>query len=590
MLFRSLVILALNDAGWANLRELASRASLEGFYSYPRIDLELLSEYKEGLVVLSACLGGHLAKTWRASGSDAADDLIRRYQAILGRESYYLELQWHNDQNLAGEAHDREQHELNLYLLGAAERTGAPLVVTNDAHYSRRVEATDEGYLLAIQQRTTVAEAAAASKRGDAGAWFDTPDFYLKSRAEMGQALANWMKACELHDKATAETIRAGGKAWLDATLEIAERATLTEPFKGGLHFPHFPVPAGETAESYLATRVWAKAESRYPAMKEQTRRLIAYELQCIQELGFSAYFLITEDFVDYARSEGIDVGLGRGSAPGSVITYVLGITDVDPIHYGLSEGGIGLTRFLNPTVLYGLTLDGFGELPAAFAPGTFEVPASDAMEGEIAELLREKTRAANALLAASRHPLTGEPVESEKALAEVKRVWSQQKAALSDEWALIKKYGLANETAQATQKETRFARGSMIEPLYRWAKAIAAGHPAGTKNEHTSLVARFLGLATPEVRLLDGATVPLLPIYEFRHSRKSMPDIDIDFTPGHDGREKVMRYVTDKYGADHVCQIATFGTLLAKSALTDVARSKGLPFEEAKQIGRAHV
>ena len=235
--------------------------------------------------------------------------------------------------------------------------------------------------------------------------------------------------------------------------------------------------------------------------------------------------------------------------------------------------------------MLYGLTLDGFGELPAAFAPGTFEVPASDAMEGEIAELLREKTRAANALLAASRHPLTGEPVESEKALAEAKRVWSQQKAALSDEWALIKKYGLANETAQATQKETRFARGSMIEPLYRWAKAIAAGHPAGTKNEHTSLVARFLGLATPEVRLLDGATVPLLPIYEFRHSRKSMPDIDIDFTPGHDGREKVMRYVTDKYGADHVCQIATFGTLLAKSALTDVARSKGLPFEEAKRL-----
>ena len=119
-----------------------------------------------------------------------------------------------------------------------------------------------------------------------------------------------------------------------------------------------------------------------------ETRRLIAYELQCIQELGFSAYFLITEDFVDYARSEGIDVGLGRGSAPGSVITYVLGITDVDPIHYGLSEGGIGLTRFLNPTVLYGLTLDGFGELPAAFAPGTFEVPASDAMEGEIADLI----------------------------------------------------------------------------------------------------------------------------------------------------------------------------------------------------------
>jgi DNA polymerase III alpha subunit len=583
--YSHLVILALNDQGWANVRELASRASLEGFYSYPRIDLELLSEYKEGIVVLSACLGGHLAKTWRAHGVEAADDLIGRYQAILGKENYYLELQWHNDQNLVGEPHDREQHELNLYLLGAAERTGAPLVMTNDAHYSRRVEATDEGYLLAIQQRTTVAEAAAASKRGDAGAWFDTPDFYLKTRAEMGQALGNWMKACETHDKPTAEKIRAGGKAWLDATLAIAERATLTEPFRGGLHFPHFPVPDGETAESYLATRVWAKAEARYPEMREQTRRLIAYELQCVQELGFSAYFLITEDFVDYARAEGIDVGLGRGSAPGSVITYVLGITDVDPIHYGLSEGGIGLTRFLNPTVLYGLTIEGFGELPTAFAPGAFEVPAPEVMEAEIAELLREKTRAHNAAIGAKTDPATGKPYTSDAEHAAAKRLWENWKSVLSDEWALVKKYGLANETAQVTQKETRFSRGSMIEPLYRYAKAVAAGHPAGTKNEHTSLVARFLGLATPEVRLLDGTAVPLLSHYEFRHSRKSMPDIDIDFTPGHDGREKVMRYVTDKYGADHVCQIATFGTLLAKSALTDVARSKGLPFEEAKRL-----
>ena len=583
--YAHVVILALDDRGWANVRELASRASLEGFYSYPRIDLALLEQYRDGIVVLSACLGGHLAKTWRASGPDAADTLIRRYQEILGQENYYLELQWHNDQRLDGDPHDREQHELNVYLLGAAERTGAPLVMTNDAHYSRRVEATDEGYLLAIQQRTTVAEAAAASRRGDAVAWFDTPDFYLKTRGEMGQALANWLKACDLHDKATAEKIRSGGKAWLDASLAIAERAVLAEPFRGGLHFPHFPVPEGHTAESFLAERVWAKADGRYPAMREQTRRLIAYELQCVQELGFSAYFLITEDFVDYARAEGIDVGLGRGSAPGSVVTYVLGITDVDPISYGLSEGGIGLTRFLNPTVLYGLTAEGFGELPAAFAPGALEVPAVEVMEQAIVEALREKTRTANAFGAEGRDPLTGATPATEAELATAKRIWSEWKPRLADEWELIKKYGAANETAQATQKETRFTRGSLVEPLYRWMKAVEAGHPAGPKNDHGSLIARFLGLADLEVRMLDGEAIPLLPIYEFRHSRKSMPDIDIDFTPGHDGREKVMRYVTEKYGADHVCQIATFGTLLAKSALTDVARSKGLPFEEAKRL-----
>jgi DNA polymerase III alpha subunit len=584
-----LVLLARTDEGWANLRELASRASLEGFYSKPRIDLELLTRYGSGLIALSSCLGGHLARVWRTSGEAAADALIKRYQSIVGVENYWLELQWHNDQDLEGEPRFHEQHDLNRYLLGAAARTGARLVMANDLHYAWRKDAPLEEIALTIQQQTTLAAVAEAKAAGKSVLSFDTPDFYVKSRREMQAALANWLGAAEVHDPATAAIIRASGRSWLNATLEIAERIELATPFVTGvLHFPTFPIPADyldatiadpdermrSGADRYLADEVKRQAVRRYPAMNERTRRLIAYELQCVQELEFAPYFLITADFVDYARREKIGVGLGRGSAPGSVVTYVLGITDVDPIRYGLSEGGIGLTRFLNPVVTYELPLDAFGSLPEPYRSERVP-PALEQMVTDLKDALNEQAvawgRAIRDGLPLS-DPATGVPYSSERA-RKIAEEWPLLRPALLEEWETIKRLGL-------------------VEPLWRWLIARRSEVPAGERNEVTSLLARFLGFTSlPSPALIDEKESPFLPRYHFARARQTMPDIDIDFTPTDDnnpepnGRAKVMRYVVEKYGTDHVCQIATFGTMLAKSAIKDVARAKGLPVGEANAL-----
>ena len=584
-----LVLLARTDEGWANLRELASRASLEGFYSKPRIDLELLERFGAGLIALSSCLGGHLAKVWREEGEAAGDALIRRYQALVGAENYWLEIQWHNDQDLGGEPRAHEQHDLNRYLLGAAERTGARLVMTNDLHYAWRKDAPLEEIALTIQQKTTLADVAAQKAAGKNVLSFDTPDFYLKSRREMQAALGNWLGAAEVHDPATAALIRAQGRSWLNASVEIADRVELAKPFLTGvLHFPTFPIPADyldpavpdpdermhQGADRYLADEVKRRAVGRYPNMNERTRRLIAYELQCVQELEFAPYFLITADFVDYARSQKIGVGLGRGSAPGSVVTYVLGITDVDPIKYGLSEGGIGLTRFLNPVVTYELPLEAFGTLPEPWA-SELAVPDVEQMVADLKGALNEQATAWGRALRTQSpllDPATGTPYSADRT-AQHTREWPKLRTALLEEWETIKRLGL-------------------VEPLWRWLIARRSGAPAGDRNGVSSLLARFLGFTSQaSPALIDEQESPFLPRYHFARARQTMPDIDIDFTPTDDsnpepnGREKVMRYVVGKYGTAHVCQIATFGTMLSKSAIKDVARAKGLPVGEANAL-----
>ena len=578
-----LVLLSKNERGWANLRALASRASLEGFYSKPRVDRELLAEHHEGLIALSACLGGHLAIVWRNEGAAEADDLIRWYKTTFG-DDYLLELQWHNDQDPAGGDRAHEQWDFNRYLISASERLGVRLVLTNDSHYARKDQALLEEIVLANQQQMTLAEVAEAKRSGKGVLSFDTPDFYVKSRGEMGQALANWLRIAETHAPDLAKTIREQGKTWLETTLEIATRTEAFIPFRTGLHFPQFPVPEGATAESYLADLVWERAKGRYPQISEQTRRLIAYELQCVQELGFSAYFLITADFVDYARAEGIDVGLGRGSAPGSVVTYVLGITDVDPVAYGLSEGGIGLTRFLNPTVLYGLSADGFGTLSPEAA--SLVAPSAEEMESEMSSALRAAhTNQKEAFARGEGFDAATGSVFPKHLQEEAQERWRKLVKLAADEWTTVRRLGAANEVASAAQTDTRLHRTSLVEPLWRWLRHRAGGGAAGTKNDHQSYIARLLGLTSEQAKAPSAGEPALLPLYEFRHSRKSMPDIDIDFTPGHDGREKVMRYVVDKYGADHVAQIATFGTMLSKSAIKDVARAKGMPPQEADAL-----
>jgi DNA polymerase III alpha subunit len=584
-----LVLLAYNDVGWANLRALASDASTEGFYSFPRTDMEMLAKYGEGLLAMSACLGGHVAKTLKSKGPEAADELIRTYQKTLGADNFYLEIQWHNDQDLAGEPRAHEQHDLNRYLLGAAARTGARLVMANDFHYLKREDAVLEEIVLANQQNLTLAELAEKKAAGVEGLLgFDTPDFYLKTRREMQGALANWLAQSAVHDPEIAEVIKKHGKSWLDETLVIADRVTLAKPFiTDKLHFPKFPIPDDfldatiadaearelEGSSRYLANMVEKRALEHYPKMNEKTKRLVDYELQCVQELSFGPYFLITADFVDFAKDQGvvnqdppIDVGLGRGSAPGSVVTYVLGITDADPIHYGLTEGGIGLTRFLNPIVGYHLDPDTFGVLPEPYRSELAAILVSEQVE-EIKAALNERAvqwgRSLKELKAAN--PVTGE-VYSEDRQHLLLANWPETRTAMLDEWETIKKFGLT-------------------EVLWRWLRYRRSGADAvGDRNDCKSLIAGFLGLTKLVVPLMDNGT-PFLPKYKFTQSRRSMPDIDIDFTPGEFGRERVMRYIVEKYGRDHVCQIATFGKMLAKSAIADVARAKGLSQQEGMAL-----
>jgi DNA polymerase III alpha subunit len=576
--FGHLVLLAMDDDGWRNLRLLASRASLEGHYQKPRIDLDLLEEHRAGLVILTGCLGSHLAEQLKAAGREAADAVLARYIEIMGRENVFLEVQWHLDQDLAcdcGASHRlgtladrpcrRGQHDFNRYLLDAAERFDLGVVVTNDVHYAYRRDAPLEEILLANQQRMTAAEIAAAKAAGKAVLGFDTPEFYLKRRSEMEAAIAGWYEATRLDDPVTAQRIEARARSWLDATLAIAERAAVSTPFAPGLHFPVAPIPEGFTAEAYLERLVWDGAARRYPSLPESIRRTIAYELQCVQELGFAPYFLIVADFIAFARSEGIEVGLGRGSAPGSIISYVLGITDIDPVVWGLTEGGIGLSRFLNPTVLYRFRLDGFGDLAEPYR--SMPVPDPETMEAELRAVLTERRKA-----------IASDPT--------AKARWTPLRHALATEWTTILRYGRENALAKASNQMAADAiadRGSLVEPLYRWYRAVTDGHPPGTRNDHDSFVAAFLGCTQVVPSLLDNDRLPLRPDYEFRHSRRQMPDIDVDFDV--EGRERVLRYVVERYGADRVCQIATFGTMLARSAIKDVARAKGLSAKEADEL-----
>lgn len=575
---RHLVLLARDEQGWDNLRVLASLASTEGYYHKPRIDMDALADHAGGLIAMSACLGGHLAAVWRRDGEAAADALIFRYQAILGKDNYYLELQWHLDQDPAGADRAHEQWDLNRYLIGAAARTGAHLVVTNDTHYATQDLADLEEILLTIQQG---GHDAVQAKRlaGKEVLGFDTPDFYLKDRATMQAALADWFRLAKEHDPELAETMRSSAKGWLDESVVIAERITLAKPFASGkLHFPIFPVPeqfmdasiddpeartvAG--AKAYLADLTWKGAAERYPVMTDRTRRLIEYELQGVGDMDYAPYFLIVGDYCQWARDHDIDVGLGRGSAPGSIVTYCLGITDLDPVKYGLTDKGIGFTRFLNPKVTSSVPTDAWGDLPAAIL--SLPAPSAEVMEEEVALALR--TRA----LADRDNAKRRDPDIQQGRVPKMRKDgssgqwlrWVRYRDLLGEEWAQVKRNGL-------------------VEAYWRWLQHTRAGGAPGERNTVFSILARYLDFTTLQVNLLDHEYMPLKPVVAFKSARKGMPDIDTDFLP--EGREAVMQYVVAKYGADRVCQIATFGTMLAKSAILDVARAKGLPPGEAAAL-----
>jgi DNA polymerase-3 subunit alpha len=306
--FFHLILLARDLEGYRNLMRLSSRAYLEGFYYKPRIDLELLHEHREGLIGLSACLKGEVPHHTLRGEREVAITAALRYRDILGDGNFFLELQ---DHGLAA------QRELDRALIEIAGQTGLPLVCTNDCHYLECNDAEAHDILLCIQTGKTVSTPG-RMKYGSNQLYIKTPKEMHALFGEQPEALAN--------------------------TLAIAERCNLELEF-GKLHLPHFPLPAGYASlDDYLRDLAVGGLGRRYAAVTSEIQARLDYELDVICRMGYAGYFLIVRDFVHRAQEMGIPVGPGRGSAAGSLVSYALGITSIDPLRFGLL-----FERFLNP-------------------------------------------------------------------------------------------------------------------------------------------------------------------------------------------------------------------------------------------------
>jgi len=302
-----LVLLAENDVGYSNLLKLSSLGYTEGFYYKPRVDKKALAEHSEGLIALSACLSGEVPSYVAQGRIDEAEAVARQYLEIFGRDSFFLEIQSNGM---------RVQDLVNRQLVQLGRKLGVPVVATNDVHYLRREDATAHDVLLCIQTGSVVDDPSRMR--------FPTDQFYLKSAEEMYREFAEIPEACAM-------------------TARIAERCNVELDFDT-LHMPEFEAPPGQTLDSYLRRLCEEGAIRRFGAISREVRERLDYELGIIERMGYSGYFLIVWDFIRYAKSQGIYVGPGRGSAPGSLAAYCLEITDVDPLAYNLL-----FERFLNP-------------------------------------------------------------------------------------------------------------------------------------------------------------------------------------------------------------------------------------------------
>ena len=300
-----LVLLAKNAEGYGNLIKIVSAGFIDGFYYKPRVDKELLSKYSGGLIALSACIAGEIPKLILNGNYDAAKKLALGYRDMFGEENFYLEIQ---DHGIA------EQKKVNAALCKISDETGIPLAATNDAHYLRREDAENHDVLLCIQTGKTVDDTDRLK--------FQTDEFYLKSGEEMEKLFAYAPEA-------------------IKNTLKIAEMCNVEFEF-GKIKLPRYPAP-GDSLE-YLKELCEKGLAKRYPEASEEIKKRLSYEISVISDMGFVDYFLIVWDYVNFAKSNGIMVGPGRGSGAGSIVAYTLEITDIDPIKYGLI-----FERFLNP-------------------------------------------------------------------------------------------------------------------------------------------------------------------------------------------------------------------------------------------------
>ena len=303
-----LILLAENNAGYRNLVKLVSLANIEGMYYRPRIDKEILRKYHEGLICLSACVAGEIPRAVLQDNPEHADELVREYLDIFGRENFFIEIQNHQLP---------EERKANLGLIELARTYGIGLVVTNDSHYVNREDSEFHEILLCLQTGKTMDDKDRMQ--------FNNDDYYLKSPEEMRQLFPELEEAYE-------------------NTVRIAERCQVEFEF-GHLQLPYYPIPESYADDmDYLRALCEKRLESRYETVTDEITQRLAYELDIIRKMGYGSYFLIVWDFIRYAKETGIAVGPGRGSAAGSIVAYLLGITDLDPLKYDLL-----FERFLNP-------------------------------------------------------------------------------------------------------------------------------------------------------------------------------------------------------------------------------------------------
>jgi len=304
-----LILLAENNVGYQNLLKLVSISNLEGFYYKPRLDKETIRKYSKGLIALSACLSGELSRALLANDPERAEELVLEYQGIFGKNSFFIEIEHHP--GIPNHAKIQKQ------LVELAKKTGTPLVAAQDIHYLKREDAEAQDILLAVQTNNKISDDERLTMKED--------DFSFTGGDEMAEFFKNTPEAIE-------------------NTVKIAERCNVTIEL-GKIQLPYFEVPEKETPDSYLEKLCEKKLPERFgQSISEEIKNRLKYELSVIGKTGFAPYFLIVQDFVNWAKNNGIVVGPGRGSAAGSLVSYILSITDIDPLKYNLL-----FERFLNP-------------------------------------------------------------------------------------------------------------------------------------------------------------------------------------------------------------------------------------------------
>ena len=310
-----LVLLCKNEIGYKNLIYMVSKAYTEGFYSKPRIDEELLREHSEGLIALSACLAGKIPRELTRGNYEAAKEYALNLKSIFGKDNFYIELQNHGI---------AEQAQILPSLVSLAEECDLPLVATNDCHYLRRADAETQAILMCIQTNNVISDGRPLG--------FETDEFYYKTTDEMEMLFGKY-------------------KGAIENTVKIADMCNFDFSFDD-THLPAYPTPLGQSASEMLRELTMKGFEEKIKDgkivfdkhSKQEYVDRINYELETIEKMGYSDYFLIVEDYVNFAKKKNIPVGPGRGSGAGSIVAYLVGITDVDSIEFDLF-----FERFLNP-------------------------------------------------------------------------------------------------------------------------------------------------------------------------------------------------------------------------------------------------